>query len=35
MIVTIPFTLPSTWLIDKLGIRSGVGFKEYFFNVFV
>ncbi|CAF1087427.1 unnamed protein product [Rotaria sp. Silwood1] len=24
MIVTIPFTLPSTWLIDKLGVRAGM-----------
>ncbi|CAF2113516.1 unnamed protein product [Rotaria magnacalcarata] len=24
MIVTIPFTLPSTWLIDKLGVRVGM-----------
>lgn len=25
MIVTIPFTLPSTWFIDKYGVRAGVG----------
>ncbi|CAF0992108.1 unnamed protein product [Adineta ricciae] len=24
MLITVPFTLPSTWLIDRLGVRSGL-----------
>ena len=24
MIVTIPFTIPATWFIDRLGVRMGV-----------